>query len=129
MFEKTEIKRKGGRGLPSKASQCLYRKYPLQRKKASLRPFTSAVVYVLQWSMFCRCDVEASTSFKLENGCLECRHNSVDLSEPTILSPRVRVPSTTSTLLSLIVKFVPYLSCEMNESKQKWPVFGPFKKS
>ena len=31
-------------------------------------------------------------------------------------------------LSSFIVKFVPYLSCEKNENKQKEAVFGPFLK-
>ena len=48
-----------------------------------------------------------------------CRHSSVDESVPTILPPRVRVPSTPSMLLSFGVKFVLYLSCEKNENKQK----------
>ena len=42
----------------------------------------------------------------------------VDLSVPTILPSRVRVPSTPSTLFSFIV-FVIYLSCEKKENKQK----------
>ena len=37
----------------------------------------------------------------------------------TILLPQVRVSRTSSTLLSLIVKFVLYLPCEKNENKQK----------
>ena len=44
---------------------------------------------------------------------------------PTILPPRVWVPSTPSTLLSFTV-FVLYLSCEKNENKQKEAGFGPF---
>ena len=51
----------------------------------------------------------------------------MDSSAPTILLPRVRVPSTPSTLFSFIV-FVLYLSCEKNENKQKGAGFGPFKK-
>ena len=42
----------------------------------------------------------------------------VDLSVPTILPSRVRVPSTPSRLFSFIV-FVIYLSCEKKENKQK----------
>ena len=38
---------------------------------------------------------------------------------------RVRIPST-SSMLSIIVKFVLYLSCEKNENKQKEAGFGPF---
>ena len=47
---------------------------------------------------------------------LGCRHSSVDLSAPTILPPRVRVPSAPSTLLSFTV-FVLYFSCEKDENK------------
>ena len=47
-----------------------------------------------------------------------CYHSSVDSSPPTILLPRVRVPSTPSTLLSFIV-LVLFLSCDKNENKQK----------
>ena len=53
------------------------------------------------------------------------RHSSVDLSAPTILLPRVRIPSTPTTLFSFIV-FVLYLSFENNENKQKEAGFGPF---
>ena len=42
------------------------------------------------------------------------------------LPPQVRVLSSPSTLLSFIVNFVQYLSCEKNENKQKearvWPI-------
>ena len=57
----------------------------------------------------------------------KCRHSSMDLSAPTILPPWVRVPSTPSTLLSIIV-FVQCLSCEKNKNKQKEAGFGTFKK-
>ena len=57
-----------------------------------------------------------------------CHHSPVDSSTPTIQPPRVRVPSTPSTLLSFIV-FVPYLSCEKNENQAKEAGFGPFKKT
>ena len=46
---------------------------------------------------------------------------------PTILLPRVQIPSAPSTL-SIIIKFVLYLSCEKNENKQKEAEDGPFKK-
>ena len=54
-------------------------------------------------------------------------HSSVDLSAPTILLPRVQVPSTPAMHFSIIV-CVLYLSCEKNENKQKeadrvWPIF------
>ena len=47
-------------------------------------------------------------------------------SAPTILLPWVRVPNTPSTLLSFIVKFLPYFSSDMTENKQKEAGFGPF---
>ena len=47
-----------------------------------------------------------------------CRHSSVHLSALTILLPQVQVPSTPSTLLSLIVKLVLYLSREEKEKKR-----------
>ena len=56
---------------------------------------------------------------------LGCCHSSVDSSAFTILMPRVRDPSTPSTLFSFIV-FVLYLSCEKNKNKQKEAGFGPF---
>ena len=48
------------------------------------------------------------------------------VSVPTILPPQVRVLSTPSILLSFMVKFVLYLSCEKNENKQKETGVGPF---
>ena len=53
-----------------------------------------------------------------------CRHSSVDSSAPTILPARVQVLSTPSTLLSFVVKFVLYLSCENNGNIQKEAVFN-----
>ena len=44
-----------------------------------------------------------------------CRHSYEDLSAPTIMPPRVQLPSTPSTLLSLIV-FVLCLSCDKKEA-------------
>ena len=52
---------------------------------------------------------------------LGCNHSSVDSSAPTILPPSVWVPSTPSMLLSFMVKFVLYLSCEKNEINKKRP--------
>ena len=49
-------------------------------------------------------------------------HSSVDLSAPTFLLPRVRVPSTPSILKSFV--FVLYLSTEKNEKRPAG--FGPF---
>ena len=43
------------------------------------------------------------------------------------LPSRVRVPSTSSRFLSLMVIFVPYFLCENNENKQKEAGFSPFK--
>ena len=56
-----------------------------------------------------------------------CRHSEVDSSATTILQPRVRVPSTLSTLLSLKSNLC-YICCVKNtENKQKsgrvWPIF------
>ena len=50
-----------------------------------------------------------------------CRHSSMDSSAPTILPPRVQVPSTPS----FRVKFVLYLPCEKNKNRAG---DGPFKK-
>ena len=53
----------------------------------------------------------------------ECRHSSVDLSAPTILPPRVRVPSTQSTFFT-----VKYCHCvekrtEINKKRGRvWPI-------
>ena len=55
-----------------------------------------------------------------------CWHSSVDSSAPTILLPRVQVPSTPST--NCYIVFMLYLSCEKNENKQKEAGFGPFLK-
>ena len=55
-----------------------------------------------------------------------CRQSSVDSSVPTILPPRVWVPSTPSMLVSLLV-FVLYLPWEKNKIKQKEAEFGPLK--
>ena len=57
------------------------------------------------------------------------RHSSVDSSAPTVLLPQVRVPSTPSTLVSFIVKFVLNVSCEKNENKQQEAELGQFKKT
>ena len=61
-----------------------------------------------------------------------CRHCSVDSSVPSILPPRVRLPSMPSTLFSIIVKFVLYLSmwCEKRTKiNKKEAGFGPFLKN
>ena len=54
-------------------------------------------------------------------------YSSVDLTVPTILRPRVRIPSTKSTLSFFQFKFE--LWCEKNENLQKEAGIGPFKKS
>ena len=56
-------------------------------------------------------------------------YSSVDSSELSILPPRVRFPSTPSALLSLIVKFLLYLSLhfEKDENKQKRDRVRPLK--
>ena len=55
-----------------------------------------------------------------------CCHSSVESPAPTILPPRVWVPSTPSMLLSFIVKFVRYLSCEKNEINKNRPGLADF---
>ena len=54
----------------------------------------------------------------------------MDLSAPSILLPRVRVPSTPSTLFSIYIVQIVYLSfeleCEKNENKQKEARIGSF---
>ena len=55
----------------------------------------------------------------------ECCHSSVDLSAPSILLPRVRVPSILSMLLSIYIWF---LSCKKDENKQKRPELAHLKK-
>ena len=66
-------------------------------------------------------------SFLAKNSFKGCRHSSFDWSAPTILPPRVQIPSTPSMLLSFIV-FVLYLLCEKNKNKQKEARFGTFLK-
>ena len=54
----------------------------------------------------------------------------MDSSAPAILLPRVCVPSTPTTLLSIYIVQIVYLSfeleCEKNENKQKEAGIGPF---
>ena len=61
-----------------------------------------------------------------------CRHSSVDSSAPSILLPRVRVPSTPSTLFSIYIVQIVNLSfeleCEKNKNIQKEAGIGPFLK-
>ena len=56
----------------------------------------------------------------------------MDSSAPSILPPWVRVPSTPSTLFSIYIVQIVYLSfeleCEKNENKQKEAGIGPFLK-
>ena len=52
------------------------------------------------------------------NTFVGCRHWPVDLSVPTILPPRVWVPTTPSTLLSFIVKFALYIFVMWQELKE-----------
>ena len=70
-----------------------------------------------------------STEKKVISGC---HHSSVDLSSPSILPPQVRVPSTPSTLFSIYIVQIVYLSfeleCEKNKNKQKEAGIVPFKK-
>ena len=55
---------------------------------------------------------------------LGCRHSSVDLSAPSILPPRVRVPNTTLMLLSINIWIV---SRRKDENKQKRPGLAHFR--
>ena len=54
----------------------------------------------------------------------------MDLSAPSIMPPQVRVPSTPSTLFSIYIVQIVYLSfeleCEKNKNKQKEAGIGPF---
>ena len=65
-------------------------------------------------------------------GCSGCRHSSVDSSVLSLLPPRVRVTSAPSTLFSIYIVQIVYLSFglewEKNENKQKKAGIGPFKK-
>ena len=62
-----------------------------------------------------------------------CRHSSVDLSAPSILTSQVWVPSTPSMHFSIYKVQIVYLSreleCENNENKQKEDGIGPFKEN
>ena len=62
-----------------------------------------------------------NTIYQKPSQLLWCRHSSVNLSAPTILLPCVRVPSTSSTLLSFMVKFVIYLSRKRTKINKKRP--------
>ena len=59
-----------------------------------------------------------------------CRYSSVDSSAPFILPPQVWVPSKPSTLFSIYIVRIVYLSfkleCEKLENKQKEAGNGPF---
>ena len=59
-----------------------------------------------------------------------CRYSSVDSSAPSIMPPRVQVQSTPSTLFSIYIVQIVYLSfeleCEKNKNKQKEAGIGPF---
>ena len=61
-----------------------------------------------------------------------CRYSSVDLSAPSIMPPWVRVPNTPTTLFSIYIVQIVYLSfeleCEKNENKQKEAGIGLFLK-
>ena len=61
-----------------------------------------------------------------------CRYSSVDSSAPSIMLPRVQVPSTPSLLLSVCIVQIVYLSfeleCDKNQSKQKEAGIAHFKK-
>ena len=58
---------------------------------------------------------------------LGCRHSSVDSPAPTILTPRVQIPCTSSTVISFIVVLVLYFFCFVKKTKinekRVWPYF------
>ena len=60
-----------------------------------------------------------------------CHHSSVDSSAPSILPPRVRVPSTPSMLFQFQTVYLSIeFECEKNENKQvKRPGLAHFKKN
>ena len=66
----------------------------------------------------------------LREGHRGIHYSSVDSSAPSIMLPRVRVPSTPSTLFSIYIVQIVYLSfeleCEKNKNKQKEAGIGPF---
>ena len=74
-------------------------------------------------------NVQDSNTTEYSKGC---RYSSVDSSAPSILPPQVWVPSTPSTLSSIYIAQIVYLSfeleCEKNKNKQKEAGIGPFKK-
>ena len=50
----------------------------------------------------------------------------MDLSEPSILQPRVRIPSTTSKFLS---NYILMVTCRKDQNKQKEAGMGPILKN
>ena len=72
-------------------------------------------------------DRHLRTINKVDKGC---SHRPVDSSAPSILPPRVRLQSTPSTLFSIYIVQIVYLSfeleCEKNKNKQKEAGIGPF---
>ena len=72
--------------------------------------------------------------WNVKNNCIwGCRSSSVDSSAPSILPPLVWVPSTPSTLFSIYIVQIVYLSfeleCEKNKNKQKEAGIGPYLKN
>ena len=74
------------------------------------------------WPIFLKKVIGEQFRWKIRN-MLGCRHSSVDSSAPSILLPRVQVPSTPSMLFSIYIIQIVYLSfeleCKKNENKQK----------
>ena len=73
-------------------------------------------------------NVQDSNTTEYSKGC---RYSSVDSSAPSILPPQVWVPSTPSTLSSIYIAQIVYLSfeleCEKNQNKQKEAGISPLK--
>ena len=70
------------------------------------------------------CPLFHSKTMVATNASLNCgRHSSVVSSAPTILRPRVRIPSTPSMLFQFVIDFW----CEKDKNKWKrggdWPMF------
>ena len=52
-----------------------------------------------------------------------CCHSSVDSSAPSILSPHVRVPSTSPTLLWIYILIVSFWKDKKTKRGRDWPIF------
>ena len=59
------------------------------------------------------------------NATVGCRHSSVDSSAPSILPPRVRVPSTPSMLFLIYICHLNWnvKGTKINKKRPGWPIF------